>query len=413
MSETYYENMDNGAVDLAKVEHLLKTQYQPALRNMINTEVSPFYEKIRKAPLTGNKIKVAAPIGLNGGFGFGAEGASTPVAGGQASIDFEVDAVDMYVNIEISNKTLRLASNNMGSMVNVLDQQVRSSFAAAKWNLNRALFGNKSGIIANVETVTDQTTLVVDDVTKLVEGLTIDFYVSSANTDLTDPSSYKVRARIASIDRVTKTIKINKTGGTSTIAANDKITVQNSFGRELEGLDTIFNGTTIYGKTKADNAWLMPIVMDVVASTSEGINDLTLYDGAKRAYDQKNTVIDMVLMGDAAFRQYQENIKMTQQVISEKQRFSGGAVGYKVLVGNSEITVINDRFVPANEAYGVDTQAFTLYSTDWEFMAKDGAIFLPKADSSIYRALLASYGNIICENPGGCVKFTNCVSTPV
>ena len=59
---------------LTKLEAILKDKYQPALTNQINTEPSPFLEKIRKVNLTNNTIRCAAPIGINGGFGFGAEG---------------------------------------------------------------------------------------------------------------------------------------------------------------------------------------------------------------------------------------------------------------------------------------------------------------------------------------------------
>ena len=50
---------------LTKLEAILKDKYQPALTNQINTEPSPFLEKIKKIPLTNNTIKCAAPIGIN------------------------------------------------------------------------------------------------------------------------------------------------------------------------------------------------------------------------------------------------------------------------------------------------------------------------------------------------------------
>ena len=52
---------------LTKLEAILKDKYQPALTNQINTEPSPFLEKIRKVNLTNNTIRCAAPIGINGG----------------------------------------------------------------------------------------------------------------------------------------------------------------------------------------------------------------------------------------------------------------------------------------------------------------------------------------------------------
>ncbi len=118
---------------LTKIEGILKDKYQPALSNQINLEPSPFLEMIRKEKLTNNKVKLAAPLGLNGGFGFGAEEAATPAAGEQRYVNFELDAVDMYVDIQVSNKTMVLGSTNAGAMINALDAEVNGSYAAAKW----------------------------------------------------------------------------------------------------------------------------------------------------------------------------------------------------------------------------------------------------------------------------------------
>ena len=132
---------------LTQIEGILKDKYQPAIANQINIEPSPFLEKIKKVPLTNNTIKFAAPFGINGGFGFGAEGIATPKSGAQKYVSFSVDAVDMYVDIKISNKTVELASSNAGAMINALDAEIKGSYASAKWNVGRALFGDGSGLL--------------------------------------------------------------------------------------------------------------------------------------------------------------------------------------------------------------------------------------------------------------------------
>ena len=112
---------------LTQIEGILKDKYQPAIANQINIEPSPFLEKIKKVPLTNNTIKFAAPFGINGGFGFGAEGIATPKSGAQKYVSFSVDAVDMYVDIKISNKTVELASSNAGAMINALDAEIKGA----------------------------------------------------------------------------------------------------------------------------------------------------------------------------------------------------------------------------------------------------------------------------------------------
>lgn len=406
---------------LTQVEAILKDKYQPALVNQISTCPSPFLEKIKRVPLTNNTIKCATPIGLNGGFGFGAEGVATPVAGAQRYAEFTVDAVDMYVDIQISNKTVQLASSNVSSMLNALDQEIKGSYNSAEWNLSRALFGNGDGILCVVRSVdtnySTTSTLKVNDTTKLVEGLSVDIY-TYATEDASEGTliNENKAVRILSIDRSTNIVTFDSPNVSVSLQLTDDsvtsagtygfITVQNSYKRELCGLGAIFDeeSETLYGVKRADNPWINPIVVDV----ENDISDLSIYQGVKEASDYKGTKIDLVMMGDRAFAAYQNYMRTNNVVVVDKQRFVGGAVGYKVLCGAQETVILNERFVPKDEAWAVDTSTFYLEQTPWDFMAKDGAVFLPMAGTSVYRALLTSYGNLVCTNPGGCVRFTNC-----
>ena len=94
--------------NLITFEKALKENYLPAWRNQLGIEPSALLGKIKKPKLTSNKIVASAPIGLSGGFGYGAEGAATPEAGGVRVERFETEAKDMYVNVVISEKLLSL-----------------------------------------------------------------------------------------------------------------------------------------------------------------------------------------------------------------------------------------------------------------------------------------------------------------
>ena len=341
---------------LTKLEAILKDKYQPALTNQINTEPSPFLEKIRKVNLTNNTIRCAAPIGINGGFGFGAEGVGTPKAGAQRYAQFEIDAVDMYVDLQISNKTIALASSNAASMINALDGEIKGSYAAAKWNISRALFGDGSGKLATVTAATasgSNTVLTLDSVKRVVEGLRIDLYDVGTGGAVTAAATGAGK-RILSVDRANKTITVE--GSVTLTGTTGFITVQGSYNREITGLGAIFTGDSIYGLSKSANPWLNPTVVDA----GHDLTDLVLYRGIKEAKDYKGADIDLIMMGDAAFLAYQDYIHTNNVTVAEKHHFVGGAVGYKVLVGSNEVVIVNERFVPENEVWGVDTSTFYL-----------------------------------------------------
>ena len=377
---------------------ILKDAYLPAFRNQITTDPSPFMEKIRKIPLTNDVIKASAPLGLNGGFAFGAaDGASAPDAGAQRYAGFTLPSKNMYVNIEITDKTVKLANTNASAMINAFDQEVRGAYNAANFNVGRALFGNGTGKLCNV-TAGSGSTITVDDTAKLREGLLIDLFSGSAS-DATTKS-----ARVIAINRNTNVVTLDKAAGVTT----GFVTVQKSYNNEICGIGAVMDSsvTELYGLRKADNEWIKPIEKDA----NNDIGDIILYEGVSDAAKYKNSKIDMLLAGDEAFKAYQIYMKSYNTVIVKDQlKFRGGAVGYVLNVGSREVVLVNESFVPAGEIWGVETAAWQFHHTDLDFASVDDSVAFERVPgTTYYTALLAMYGNLICENPGGCVRFTNC-----
>ena len=407
------------STNLNKISAILKDQYLPALKNQITTAPSPFMELIKKVPLmSGGKITAAAPFGINGGFGFGSEGEGTPVSGSRAYKRFEVDPVDMYVDVRISDKTVKLA-NEAGALLGALEDEVMGSYEAAKWNVARALFGNGSGVLCKITSpvvLSDEqgtASFTVDNCSALIEGLTVDVYAyaSSSDSEGALPST-NMAVRIKEIDRDSNTVVLDSnllsvTVQSTAVNAYGFLTVQGSHNKEITGLKAIFDDGVkeLYGYNKEKNAFICPLCVDAKNAPS----DSTIYDAVKKALDYRNGKINLVMMGDNAFKAYQSYMRANNVVVCDKASFVGGATGYKVMVGSHTVTVVNERMVPANEAWCVDTEAFVFAHLEFDFCDYGSTgIFQLIPGTSYYRALLASYGNLICKNPGGCVKIINC-----
>lgn len=388
------------AQNLITFEKALKENYLPVWRNGLTTEPTALLGKIKKVPLKSNKIVATAPIGLSGGFGFGAEGLATPAAGGVKFERFETNAKDMYVNIAISTKAVRLTGSG-GAMANALDTEVKAAYETAKWNVGRSLFGNGSGILTTSEAVTSGNTITVADVKYMKEGLIIDIYATGA----TEPQEKGKGVRIVSVDRTAKTITIS---GPAVSLDAGFITVQNSYNREITGLGAIFDEdvATIYGVKKADNKILVPTVVD--ANTD--IDDSVIWDAVEGAETYKNSKIDMIMMGKASYKHYIEYLRTNNvRVESMTKEITGGFKSLGYAFGNREIDVVYDQFIPDNEAWCVESGALELHTQEWDFAdLQGGGIFNLMENSSEYRALLANYGDLICTNPGGCVRIINC-----
>lgn len=388
------------AQNLITFEKALKENYLPVWRNGLTTEPTALLGKIKKVPLKSNKIVATAPVGLSGGFGFGAEGLATPAAGGVKFERFETNAKDMYVNIAISTKAVRLTGSG-GAMANALDTEVKAAYETAKWNVGRSIFGNGSGILTTSEAVNNSNTIKVDDVKYMKEGLIVDVYA----TGETVPQASGKGVRIVAVDRAHKTITI--AGPAVTLEAGF-VTVQNSYNREITGLGAIFdeNVTTLYGVNRNENKYLLPTVID--ANTD--IDDSVIWDAVENAETYKNSKIDMILMGKAAYKHYIEYLRTNNvRVEAMTKEITGGFKAIDYAFGNRSIDVVYDQFIPEDEAWCVESGALELHTQEWDFAdLQGGGIFNLMENSSVYRALLANYGDLICTNPGGCVRIKNC-----
>lgn len=384
------------AQNLVTFEKALKENYLPVWRNGLSTEPSALLGKIKQVPLKSNKIVATAPVGLSGGFGFGAEGMATPAAGGVKFERFETNAKDMYVNIAISAKAVRLTGSG-GAMANALDTEVKAAYETAKWNVGRSLFGNGTGILTTC-TCNGSTTITVTDTKFMKEGLIVDIMASG--------TVHKGGVRILAVDRAGKKIIVS-----DSVTAKDGsyITVQNSYNREITGLGAIFDDSiaTIYGVNKADNSYLKPFVVDADNDISDGL----LWDAVEHAETYKNSKIDMMLMGRSAYKSYVDYLRTNNINIDIKTKdIVGGFKSLAYAFGNREIDMVYEQFVPDNEVWCVETGTLELHTQEWDFAdLQGGGIFNLMENSSVYRALLANYGDLICTNPGGCVRITNAV----
>ena len=218
---------------LKTFEKALKENYLPVWRNQLGVEPSALLSKIKKVPLKSDKIVATAPVGLSGGFGFSAEGQATPASGNVQFERFETRSKDMYVNICISAKAVRLTGSG-GAMANALDTEVKAAYETAKWNTGRALFGNGTGILTTIEALgTAGNTITVADTSYVKEGLIVDVYENGG----AEPVSTR---RIKSVDRANK--KVTLTGDAATFKAGF-LTVQKSYNKEITGLGAIFDNT--------------------------------------------------------------------------------------------------------------------------------------------------------------------------
>lgn len=388
--------------NILNLEKAMKDYYLPSFDNQISTKTSPLLSSIKTVTHNTNKIVASAPMGISGGFGFGAEGQNTPQSGPVAYERFETELKDLYVDVEISHKAVELG-NTKAMMIDALNAEMKACYEAAKWNVGRSLFGNGTGKLANIDAQSSASDKIkVDSVQNLKEGLTIDIYASSGTLKETNRIKFINRKPVSGKYTVTL---YNTTK--STLAAGF-ITVQNSYNKELTGIGAIFDNSvaSIYGISKALNPILVPETIDAGGYA----DDIILNNAVRVSEDEHNGSINMFLCGYDAYDAYLEYCRAQNTRVENRiGELKGGFKTIKFMACGREIDIVAEKFVPKGEIWGVNTNDITLYQSGWKFAnLRGGGIFNLAENRSVYRGLLANYANVICQNPGACVRITNC-----
>ena len=209
-------------ITLSSADNALKQVYLEVVSNQLNTNSNPLLAKIEQTTrdVWGKQIVKVAPFGVNGGIGAGDEAGALPSSASNNYVKFVTDLKNLYGKIEISDKAIRASENNVGAFVNLLNAEMEGLIKASQFNFGRMLFGDGSGKLATVSSVSNGV-ITVDTVKSMIEGLVVDVYSSLGVATLTG-------ARITSVDRVNKTITIDKTF-TNEIAQNHFPTAVNTY----------------------------------------------------------------------------------------------------------------------------------------------------------------------------------------
>ncbi len=387
-------------VTLQTADNALKEVYLGVVTDQLNTSINPLLAKINQttSDVWGKEIRKLAPYGINGGIGAGDEDGSLPSAAGNNYAQFVLELKNLYGKIEISDKAIRASQNSAGAFVNLLNAEMEGLIKASSFNFGRMLYGDGTGILANISNNT-ATTLTLDSVTNIIEGMVVDI-VKTDGTVYSGGSS----VRITSINRSTKVATINTTltaeALKSTEGTSYAICVQGSYGKELTGLSAIFKDSgTLYGLDRSLYSWMIPYIKNIKTSTqTTDISDIIMQTAIDQLDEVSDSKVDFIVCSAGVKRNYQEyfNSYRTNVDIME---LTGG---YKAISYNG-IPVVSDRFVKPNTMYLLNTKQFNLHQLcDWQWLeGEDGRVIKQTQNKPTYTATLVKYADIICDQPSG------------
>lgn len=380
------------AVNLTNADSALKSYYLDAVAEQLNFNTNPFLAVIKQTAedVWGKEVRKLAIHGVNGGVGAGTEEGALPEAGGNNYAQFVTTLKNLYGTVEISDKAVRASENNAGAFVNLLNAEMEGLVKSSSYNLGRMLFGDGSGKIATIDSITSGK-IKIDSPQNVVEGMIVDFRDASGNVIESVGSR-----RILSIDRASKIITVSGATVTSTaVPAGSIITVQGSFNNEITGLGAIFNQqkTSLYGLDKANNAWLNPYVLTNVGE----IDELKLQTAIDTIEENSGSKVNFIMCSWGVRRALQKLLSANKTIDTTEL-----AGGYKAITYNG-IPIVVDRFCPAGTMYLLNTEDFALHQLcDWQWLeGDDGKVLKQLPGKPVYSATLVKYADLICSRPAG------------
>lgn len=391
-------------ITLSTADNALKDVYLGVVSDQLNTTTNPLLAKIKQttSDVWGNNIVKMAPYGVNGGIGAGSETGELPVAGGNNYEKFTLELKNLYGKIEISDKAIRASMNNAGAFVNLLNAEMDGLIKASSFNMGRMLFGDGSGLLAeikdNLATASGVTVFTVDSVKNLAEGMLVDIVNASG-------ALYKSHSavRIVNVNRGTQAVSLVVSGFTAEELKNGgyHLCVQGSYNKELTGLKAIFDNSreSLYGLNRANNSWMNPYVKECGSSSaSASISDVTMQSVIDYLEENFGSQVDFIVCSSGVKRNYQSYLASYRSNIDVMEL----AGGFKAISYNG-IPVVSDRFAPSGTMYMLNTKEFNLHQLcDWKWLeGEDGRVIKQNPNHATYSATLVKYADLICNKPCG------------
>ena len=375
-------------VTLQSADSALKSFYLNAITDALNMKTNPLLAKIQQttANVVGKEVKKTVRIGVSGGIGAGTETGTLPNASSSDYAHLTATLKNLYGTIEISDKAIRASANNEGAFVNLLNDEMEALVKSASFNFGRMLFGDGTGRVANIVSVTANT-LKVDATAAIAEGMVIQV-CNYGGKEITTIGKRKV----VGVDRIKNIVYIDGSDLTASMVPEDSyICLQGSMDNELTGLAAIFSDNDIYGLDRSPSV-MRPYIEDSIGEISES----TIQKAMDTIEEISGEKVDFIVCSWGVRRALCEYYKQNQ-VSLPTMEIEGGV---KAISFNG-IPVVADRFCPKGTMYLLNTNHFKVHQLcDWQWLeGEDGKILKQVPGKPVYTATLVKYAELMCENP--------------
>ena len=384
-------------ITLQSADNALKSFYLNAVTEALNVKVNPLMARFQQtsANVVGKDVKKAVRVGFSGGIGAGTETGSLPSASANDYTQLTASLKNLYGTIEISDKAIRASANNEGAFVNLLNDEMEALIKTASFNFGRMLFGDGTGMIAEVKSVMGDA-VAVDTVAGIVEGMVVNFCDCDGVPHLSGATR-----KVIGVDRSQKFVFFDGDDlPSSGLPIGDTfLCLQGSANKELTGLGAIFSEKNLYGVDRS-----ITLMRPYQAEVEGGLAEYHIQKAIDTIEETSGESVDFIVCSwgvRRALLQYYQD----KQIMLPSVEIEGG---FKAISFNG-IPVVADRFCPAGTMYLLNTKHFKIHQLcDWQWLeGEDGKILKQVPGKPVYTATLVKYAELMCENPSAQGRLYN------
>jgi hypothetical protein len=343
---------------LATADAILKDLYVGPIIEQLNYKTFMLDQIERDSEsidFTGRRAVVPVHVRRNRKRGSIVDGGTLPVPGYQTDMDAIVGIKYHFQGISLTEMTVKQATGNEGSFVNVLDRETKMLAKDMRKDINRQVYGDGTGVLATMSGTPTTTTATVDSTQYLEIDDPID--VRQSNGTL------RGSANITAINRTTKVITWDAT--ITTPVSTDTVSIQGNLGLEMDGLRNISGTTgTLHGinrGTAGNEFWQGKRRAASGSVAGEGLFEQLIDDVGAGG----NGEVDVIVTTRGIRRRLADTYQSQKRYNDANATKING--GYSAIMVN-EVPVISDDDAPKGWAFALNKDAFRWFevgSPDW------------------------------------------------
>tara|TARA_R110000764_G_scaffold41954_5_gene94407 strand:- start:495 stop:1763 length:1269 start_codon:yes stop_codon:yes gene_type:complete len=339
----------------------------------------------------GKEVIFDTHIGRNQGIGARGVREKLPTAGAQKYKQAHLYLTNLYGSIEVDGQLFEQAAEDYQAFINVVDMEITGLKRDLAVDLNRQVYGDGTGTIATVASVSGQN-ITVDSTHWVQESMILvgidpgTGAVADSGTELT----------VTAINETTKVITV--TGTISALTTADLLVrgsnTTNSYNKEWTGLAAIVGAGTLHEIDAADYpTWQSTVTSLASGSTPGTLTELALIN-LVQSVDKKGGDVDVMLASPGVFNAYWNLLQGLRQ-FTNGATLTGGQRAFSFDALGKPIKFVSDYAAPANTLYALSSKEIVLNrKKDWSWMDRDGSMWSRVADTDAYEARYFQYSQL-------------------